>query len=202
VPAARPSMYSTAVYSPGSTGPRNASMRGVVMAARRRKSDRASRAAMHSPGRPTVAFREDRQRFWAAFARGLSSEQAAGEAGVSSAERIVPPGGESPRLRHASSPTRTSSREELSLSKGARTRPQAAWTLVRTPSCRSSGTRRGSILRGPDARQPPGSAHRRLPCTDSQATTVQLPRAGRDEFVPIAVSGVGDRLNHGLALLD
>ena len=74
------------------------------MAARRRKSDRASRTAMHSPGRPTVACREDRQRFWAAIARGLSSKEAAGEAGVSSAERIVPPGGESPRLRHASSP--------------------------------------------------------------------------------------------------
>lgn len=77
-PPVHPSPNSTAVYFPGSTGPRNAKMRGVAMAARRGKSDRASRTAMHSPGRPTVACREDRQRFWAAIARGLSSKEAAG----------------------------------------------------------------------------------------------------------------------------
>ena len=55
------------------------------MGARRRRSDRATRAAMHSPGRPSVARREERQRFWAAIARGVSSEDAAGEAGVSAA---------------------------------------------------------------------------------------------------------------------
>ena len=38
---------------------------------------------MYSPGRPSVARREDRQRFWAAVARGLSSDDAAVEAGVS-----------------------------------------------------------------------------------------------------------------------
>jgi IS30 family transposase len=38
---------------------------------------------MYSPGRPSVARREDRQRFWAAVARGLSSDAAAVEAGVS-----------------------------------------------------------------------------------------------------------------------
>ena len=53
------------------------------MGARRRRSDRAGRPAMYSPGRPSVARREDRQRFWAAIARGLYSEQAAVEAGVS-----------------------------------------------------------------------------------------------------------------------
>ena len=47
---------------------------------RRRRSDRAGRASMRSPGRPPVARREDRQRFWAAIARGLSSEDAAVEA--------------------------------------------------------------------------------------------------------------------------
>ena len=40
---------------------------------------------MRSPGRPPVARREDRQRFWAAIARGMSSEDAGIEAGVSSA---------------------------------------------------------------------------------------------------------------------
>jgi IS30 family transposase len=40
---------------------------------------------MWSPGRPSTARRDDRVRFWEAIARGLSSEDAAGEAGVSPA---------------------------------------------------------------------------------------------------------------------
>ena len=43
------------------------------------------RPAMRSPGRPPVARREHRQRFWAAIARGLSSEDAGVAAGVSPA---------------------------------------------------------------------------------------------------------------------
>ena len=45
---------------------------------------RAMRGKMWSPGRPSTARREDRVRFWEAIARGLSSESAAAEAGVSS----------------------------------------------------------------------------------------------------------------------
>ena len=55
------------------------------MAVRKRRSDRAARAVMSSPGRPSVGRRQERQRFWAAIARGVSSEDAAGEAGVSAA---------------------------------------------------------------------------------------------------------------------
>jgi hypothetical protein len=40
---------------------------------------------MRSPGRPPVARREHRQRFWEAIARGLSSEDAAVSCGVSPA---------------------------------------------------------------------------------------------------------------------
>src|SRR5919107_1943061 len=40
---------------------------------------------MRSPGRPPVGGLEHRQRFWAAIARGLPSEEAAVEAGVSAA---------------------------------------------------------------------------------------------------------------------
>jgi len=40
---------------------------------------------MRSPGRPPVGRREHRQRFWAAIARGVTSEQAGVEAGVSPA---------------------------------------------------------------------------------------------------------------------
>ena len=52
----------------------------------RRRSDRALRAVLpRSPGRPGVAQRENRRRFWAAIAAGRSSEAAAIEAGVSPA---------------------------------------------------------------------------------------------------------------------
>jgi len=42
------------------------------------------RGQVPSPGRPTVAWRTDRVRFWAAIARGVTTEEAALEAGVSS----------------------------------------------------------------------------------------------------------------------
>ena len=51
----------------------------------RRRADRALRAPMRSPGRPPVARREHRQRFWEAIAGGLSSEEAGVSAGVSPA---------------------------------------------------------------------------------------------------------------------
>ena len=39
------------------------------------------RGQVPSPGRPTVAWREDRVRFWAAVARGLKTEDAAARGG-------------------------------------------------------------------------------------------------------------------------
>ena len=42
------------------------------------------RGQIPSPGRPTVAWRQDRVQFWAAIARGAKTEDAAVEAGVSS----------------------------------------------------------------------------------------------------------------------
>jgi IS30 family transposase len=56
------------------------------MRGRRPRSDRALRAVLQrSPGRPGVAQRENRRRFWAAIASGRSSEVAAVEVGVSPA---------------------------------------------------------------------------------------------------------------------
>src|SRR3954449_10200402 len=67
-----------------SSGRRNTLTEGVAMRAGRRRSDRALRAVLPgSPGRPGVAQRENRRRFWAAIAAGRSSEAAAIEAGVS-----------------------------------------------------------------------------------------------------------------------
>src|ERR671929_71129 len=48
-----------------------------------RRSDRALRGKLRSPGRPPVARREDRRRFRAFVAAGLSSEDAAMEVGAS-----------------------------------------------------------------------------------------------------------------------
>jgi IS30 family transposase len=42
------------------------------------------RGHIPSPGRPGIAWREDRVKFWAAIARGLKSDEAGAEAGVSS----------------------------------------------------------------------------------------------------------------------
>ena len=50
---------------------------------RKRRSDRSGRAPLPSPGRPSVAGRDERRRFWAAIAAGMASEEAAVEAGVS-----------------------------------------------------------------------------------------------------------------------
>jgi IS30 family transposase len=52
---------------------------------KRRKSDRAGRPAMRSPGRPPGWRREHRVRFWDAIACGATSEAAGVEAGVSPA---------------------------------------------------------------------------------------------------------------------
>src|SRR6266542_2296357 len=55
------------------------------MGAGKRQQARAMRGQMWSPGRPSVARREDRQCFWGEIAAGCSSEQAAAAAGVSQA---------------------------------------------------------------------------------------------------------------------
>jgi hypothetical protein len=65
-----------------STGRRNTSRWRWAMGVRERQAAvRAMCGQMWSPGRPSKAGREDRVRFWEAIARGMSSEDAAGEAG-------------------------------------------------------------------------------------------------------------------------
>ena len=50
----------------------------------RQRAAQLYRGQIPSPGAPTVAWREDRVRFWAAIARGVKTEDAATDAGVSS----------------------------------------------------------------------------------------------------------------------
>ena len=74
------------------------------MGARRgRRSDLAGRPPMRSPGRPPVARREHRERFWLAIASGSSSEDAGVAAGVSPAvgSRWFRQGGGMPSIRLA-----------------------------------------------------------------------------------------------------
>ncbi len=52
---------------------------------KRRRSDRALRPAMRSPGRPPASRRTHRRRFWEGVSRGLTSEEAGVKAGVSPA---------------------------------------------------------------------------------------------------------------------
>jgi hypothetical protein len=59
------------------------------MCIRKRQSDRSGRALLPSPGRTPVAGRGKQSRFWLAIAAGMSSEDAAVEAGVHSAEEIA-----------------------------------------------------------------------------------------------------------------
>src|SRR3954467_3422572 len=71
--------------NPSSSGRRNTLREEVAMTVRKRRSDGAGRGALPSPGRPSVARREDHRQFWAAIAAGRSSEDAAVGAGVSPA---------------------------------------------------------------------------------------------------------------------
>ncbi|MGQ0639527.1 MAG: IS30 family transposase [Gemmatimonadaceae bacterium] len=127
------------------------------MAKRNRRSARAQRAALPSPGRPPVVHRAERRRFWIAVAAGQSSEEAARTAGVS------PPvgvrwfrecGGMPPSQLAASAPPRSArylslgEREELAILRaqdhGMR---EIARRLKRAPSTISRELRRNAATR-------------------------------------------------------
>ena len=121
---------------------------------KRRRSDRAGRPRMRSPGRPPGWRREHRQRFWAAIARGLTSEAAGVEAGVSPAVgvRWFREGGGMPSVSQAPLSGRFLSfaeREELALARarGCGVR-EIARQLGRSPSTISRELRRNAATRG------------------------------------------------------
>src|SRR4051794_20049464 len=111
------------------------------------------RGQVPSPGRPTVAWREDRVRFWAAVARGLKTEEGAREAGVSSPvgfRWFRHAGGVNPCLSSAVSGRYLSfvEREEIALlrARGLGVR-EIARRLQRSPSTVSRGLRRNASTR-------------------------------------------------------
>ncbi len=120
---------------------------------RRQQKIRAMRGHIWSPGRPSTARREDRVRFWEAIARGTSSEEAALEAGVSSAvgtRWFRQSGGMSP-IKQALISCRYlsfSEREEIAIlhAKGFGVR-EIARRLDRSPSTISRELRRNASTR-------------------------------------------------------
>jgi IS30 family transposase len=120
----------------------------------RRRADRALRAPMRSPGRPPVARREHRQRFWEAIAGGLSSEESGVAAGVSPAvgTRWFREGGGMPTVSPAPLSSRFLSfveREEIAVlhAQGYGVR-ETARRLGRSPSTVSRELRRNAATRG------------------------------------------------------
>jgi IS30 family transposase len=116
--------------------------------------ERAGRRRMRSPGRPPVWRREHRQRFWAAIARGLTSEEAGVEAGVSPAVgvRWFREGGGMPSVTQAPVSGRYVSfaeREEIAIlrAQGSGVR-EIARQLGRSPSTISRELRRNAATRG------------------------------------------------------
>jgi IS30 family transposase len=125
---------------------------------RRRRSDRSGRGALRSPGRPPVARREDRRRFWAAIAAGRASEDAAVDTGVSPAVGVrwfrqaggMPPSHLSRSSKPLSGrPLSFPEREELALlrAQGHGVR-EVARRLGRAPSTISRELRRNAATRG------------------------------------------------------
>jgi IS30 family transposase len=123
-----------------------------------RRSDRSGRGALRSPGRPSVARREDRLQFWALIAAGRSSEDSAVGAGVSPAVGArwfrgaggMPPShlarsSKPPSGRHLS----FADREEIAIwrAQGHGVR-EIARRLKRAPSTISRELRRNAATRG------------------------------------------------------
>ncbi len=128
------------------------------MATRKRRSERAGRDSLRSPGRPPAARREDHRRFWAAIAAGRSSEDAAAGTGVSPAvggRWFRRAGGMPPsHLARSSKPLSGrylsfAEREEIALlrAQGHGVR-EIARQLERAPSTISRELRRNAATRG------------------------------------------------------
>jgi len=127
------------------------------MDGKRRRSDRAGREKLSSPGRPSVAKVVERRQFWLAIAAGSSSEGAAVVAGVSPAVGTrwfreaggMPPSHLTPSSRPPSGRFLCfAEREELAIfhAQGHGVR-EIAWRLGRAPSTISRELRRNAATR-------------------------------------------------------
>lgn len=126
----------------------------------RRRSDRALRSKLRSPGRPPVAQQTHRRRFWVLIAGGLSSEDAAIGAGVSAPVGVrwfreaggMPPSTLAPSSKSLSGRYLSfAEREELAIqhAQGLGVR-QIARNMGRSGSTISRELRRNAATRGGD----------------------------------------------------
>src|SRR2546430_5353374 len=196
-----------AACSLSSTGRRNTAPKGVAMTTRRRRSERAGRAKLRSPGRPSVRRHEKQRRFWAAIATGHSSEDAAVSAGGSPAvgpRWFREAGGMAASHLTPSAPPLSgrylsfTEREQIALSRvqghGVR---EIARRLARAPSTISPELRRNAATRsgGLEYRATTAQWHAdraaRRPKPAKLATNTELPRyaQGRVARAVLAPSG-------------
>jgi len=149
---------------------------------------------MRSPGRPPMALREHRQRFWAAIAGGLSSEDAAVEAGVSVpvGVRWFRDGGGMPTVTQVPLSGRYLShaeREEIAIlrARGCGVR-ETARLLGRSPSTisrelrRNAATRSGKLEYRATTAQWHADRRARRPKTAKLAANQQLRRYVQDRL--------------------
>src|SRR6186713_1982788 len=174
----------------------------------RRRSDRALRAVLpRSPGRPGVAQRENRRRFWAAIAAGRSSEAAAIEAGVSpavGARWFREAGGMSPKsLAPSAKPPSGrylvfAEREEIALGRAqgqgireiARRLGRAASTISRELR-RNAATRSGGLAYRATTAQWHADRSARRPKAAKLATNEPLRRYVQDRLAGLIIAPNG-----------
>jgi IS30 family transposase len=153
---------------------------------KRRRSDRALRPSMRSPGRPPASRRTHRQQFWEGVARGLTSEEAGANASVSQAVAtrwFRESGGMAPLTFCPVSGRYLSfvEREEIALlhARGSGVR-EIARQLERSPSTISRELRRNAATRGGNL--------------DYRATTAQWHADERARRPKVATLASNDRL--------
>src|SRR4051812_47197833 len=119
------------------------------MTVRKRRSDRSGRGALPSPGRPSVAQREDQRQFWAAIAAGCSSEDAAVGARWFRRAGGMPPSHLAPSSKPLSGRYLTyAEREEIAIWRAQRHGVrEIARRLKRAPSTISRELRRNAATR-------------------------------------------------------
>ena len=168
--------------------------------------ERAGRPKLRSPGRPPGWRREHHQRFWAAIARGASSEDAAVEAGVSIAVgvRWFREGGGMPTVTQAPLSGRYLSfaeREEIAIqrARGCGVREIARLT-GRSPSTisrelrRNAATRSGGLEYRATTAQWHADRRARRPKTAKLAGNPELRRYVQDRLAGVFERPDGERV--------
>lgn len=164
----------------------------------RRKSERSTRRKLSSPGRPPVWQRENLCRFWREITAGLSSEEAAVEAGVSApvgTRWFRSSGGMPPTHLAPSTPPPKgrnlsfAEREEIALECARGTGVRGiALKLGRAPSTISREIRRNSATRGGDF------DYRAINAQWHADRSAKRPKASKLALNPVLHDYVQDRL--------